>query len=361
MSRPPPPTSTAEEIAQGQFSQRSRGSAPLQSKVGAQPRQPFGVKNNLPGHLQERNSSSTGGSSGGGDKYDGQLATPQQEGAGAAQPKHQHHLLQQRLLQARLLAGGASLTGSSSTSTSGSTPVQHHNRHAAIGPSPLGAAHVESSKSAGSIAPVAQTPRKRTAPFDEILQTRLVRRANDTSSTESPKPHKRSRSSKTDSSVTNENVNTSTSTGSSITAPLRSVQLDDSPDRPDGGVTEAMAIGQRVATATAGQDAGAGSSLTSAASQVSRQTTMPGPPPRPKTTRINKQTCMTEADRIQRERLRQASQMEWRKRFIKAFPGFRFYLDGFDQSGKNEVIAAIEQLGAVRIRDNRDFVPHIPA
>lgn len=142
------------------------------------------------------------------------------------------------------------------------------------------------------------------------------------SGVESPNPHKRSRSSKTDSSIALGSGNAGTT---SIATQIGGVGLDS---------TDAEGELYR---ARRDEDHISGKPHTNP---------LPGPPPRPKTTRIDKQARMTEADRMQRERQRHANQMEWRKRFLRAFPNFRFYLDGFDQASKAEVTLSIEQLGA---------------
>ena len=178
---------------------------------------------------------------------------------------------------------------------------------------------------------VVKTPKKRAIPLEDIHVRNTVpgQRQEDAQSL-SPNPSKRSRSSKHGSSATDP----STSTSLSIATGLGDVNLQSQ----GGSVPAPSAVIARPVPAPP---------LAHPHSHVSRTSAITHP--RPTTTRIDKQSRMTETDRMARERQKTENQREWRKKFLRAFPQFHFHLDGFDQATRSEVTACIEQLGGVSV------------
>jgi regulatory subunit for Cdc7p protein kinase len=154
-----------------------------------------------------------------------------------------------------------------------------------------------------------KTPRKRAVPLEEVHCRNAV----------APNPHKRSRSSSTTTGAT------STST-SSISAAINEVHI-----RSQGGDREGV---------LAGVDQGAADAAADGSLKVEDERASAS-----KTVRIDKQSRLSQTDRMQRDQRKILSTFEWRKKFLRAFPSFRFYLDGYDSGTKAEVEATITSLG----------------
>jgi hypothetical protein len=187
---------------------------------------------------------------------------------------------------------------------------------------------------------IVKTPKKRAIPLEDVHVRNTVpghRMDDHDAHSQSPNPSKRSRSSKQNSSATDP----STSTSLSIATGMGDVNLQS-----QGGimVTTTATLSRPVISQPHSQHTlqpGQSSHVTS------RAGVNPPPHPRPTTTRIDKQSRMTENDRLLREKQNNENKKEWRRKFLKAFPQFHFHLDGFDQTTKAEVTSCIEQLGGV--------------
>lgn len=164
-----------------------------------------------------------------------------------------------------------------------------------------------------------KTPRKRAIPLEDVHARNIVERAP-FENPNSPNPHKRSKSSHNGSSTAG-GASTSTSTSLGISAGIEEVHLEESS-------TAAM---PNEAIASTGRPI-----------QKEKKSAAPTVA---KTIRIDKQSRISPNDRLKREESRSLSTMEWRKRFLRAFPSFRFYLDGFDHTTKIEVSNMIAQFG----------------
>lgn len=161
-----------------------------------------------------------------------------------------------------------------------------------------------------------KTPRKRAIPLEDVHARNIVGRAP-FENVNSPNPHKKSKSSHNGSST----AGCSTSTSLGISAAIDEVHLEESsaaavPNEATASTSRASLKDKKFATSTIA-----------------------------KTIRIDKQSRISPSDRLKREESRSLSTIEWRKRFLRAFPSFRFYLDGFDQSMKAEISSTIAQFG----------------
>lgn len=163
-----------------------------------------------------------------------------------------------------------------------------------------------------------KTPRKRAIPLEDVHARNIVGRGP-FENTHSPNPHKKSKSSHNGSST----AGGSTSTSLGISAAIDEVHLEES---------SAAAVPNEAITST--------SRLLLHKDKKSATSTNVA-----KTIRIDKQSRISPSDRLKREETRSLSTMEWRKRFLRAFPSFRFYLDGFDQSTKADISNTIAQFG----------------
>ena len=74
-----------------------------------------------------------------------------------------------------------------------------------------------------------------------------------------------------------------------------------------------------------------------------------------KTTRIDKLPRVSESERAAREMRRAQELQAYREKYRKAFPTYVFYLDGFDETARNELIARVEALGGVSERRTPAF------
>lgn len=167
-----------------------------------------------------------------------------------------------------------------------------------------------------------KTPKKRAIPLEDVH----VRNTVPGQPGESPNPNKRSRSSKEDSSATDP----STGTSLSIATGLGDVQLQ------SYGTAASATL-----AAVAPRPAPPVPSFHPSKSTVSTH------PSRPTTTRIDKQSRMTENERTLREKQKDENHKEWRKKYMRIFPSLRFHLDSIDEATRIEVTAAVTKLGAV--------------
>lgn len=268
----------------------------------------------------------------------------------ASKPNPTPHLLPSARIHRPAVASPAPMT---SNSTSGTiVPTTSQRFYASHQPSPLGmvkgievpksdedsSEHCQ--KSQAPLSPsIVKTPKKRAIPLEDVHVRNTVpgQRVDPEALSQSPNPNKRSRSSKHGSSATDP----STSTSLSIATGLGDVNLQS-----QGGTAPAPPT-----TTSSRHQLQNPPPLPSlqhmpSHSQLPR-TMVPPPHPRPTTTRIDKQSRMTENDRILREKVKMENQKEWRKKFLRAFPQFRFHLDGFDESTRKEATTIIEQLGGV--------------
>ncbi|PWN33081.1 uncharacterized protein FA14DRAFT_192113 [Meira miltonrushii] len=157
-----------------------------------------------------------------------------------------------------------------------------------------------------------KTPRKRAIPLEDVHARNIVGR-NTFENAKSPNPHKRSKSSHNGSST----AGGSTSTSLGISAAIDEVHLEESSTAESIPSTNRASLkDKKPATSTVA-----------------------------KTIRIDKQSRISPSDRIKREENKSLSTMEWRKKFLRAFPSFRFYLDGFDQATKVDVSNTIAYFG----------------
>lgn len=161
-----------------------------------------------------------------------------------------------------------------------------------------------------------KTPRKRAIPLEDVHARNIVGRAP-FENVKSPNPHKKSKSSHNGSST----AGGSTSTSLGISAAIDEVHLEES---------STAAIPNEAIPPT---------------SRPHLKDKKPATSTVAKTIRIDKQSRISPSDRLKREESKSLSTMEWRKKFLRAFPSFRFYLDGFDQATKVEVSNTIAHFG----------------
>jgi regulatory subunit for Cdc7p protein kinase len=109
-----------------------------------------------------------------------------------------------------------------------------------------------------------------------------------------------------------------------------------------------MASGRTVSTATASNSRGL-SALATPSAQRGAVEQSQNPHPRPTTTRIDKHSRMSEAERAARERSKKEANDEWRRRYLKAFPSFVFHFDALDVNTKEAAKYSIERLGGVSL------------
>lgn len=306
-------------------------------------RQPLSVKNSMPNSAIKNNSSSKG-------EVAGEEAYP-------IKPIPDSHLAP----PARFRRPAAATTISSpplinTSSTTAPSPNQriytsHH-------PSPLGLKVEElpgsdggSSSSSSQMAPaplspsIIKTPKKRAIPVEDVHVRNTVpgHQVDELDGpSQSPNPNKRSRSSKHGSSATDP----STSTSLSIATELGDVNLQS-----QGAASYVPMHHHQDLPPPLPKHHAVQPSHTHAQNHPSRPL-VPPPHPRQTTTRIDKQSRMTENDRLQRERQKIEAQKEWRKKFLKAFPLFHFHLDGFDEALRKEITGIIEQLGGVSTKES---------
>lgn len=241
----------------------------------------------------------------------------------------------------------SSLVSTSIASNAASAGAKHSSYH----PSPLSAAH-RSPFVAATAAPAAavvvkeentvSTPKKRRVPLEDVHCRNVVQEDKD-EVVESPK--KRSRSSNEGNSSAEE-PHTSTSLG--ISQGISDLQVQAPPAKsstqrsvPPPSVTHLPLNTDRERESKSRQPT---SRVTAQLSQHLSQQHM-----RQTTVRIDKQSRITEAERSHLERQKRERTAEWRRKFIKAFPSFRFYLDGFDDTTRQEVMRCIEMLDGVRM------------
>lgn len=66
-----------------------------------------------------------------------------------------------------------------------------------------------------------------------------------------------------------------------------------------------------------------------------------------KTTRIDKNSRLSAAERQEKEELKRKHQQDWRQRYALGFPKFRFYLDAVDDKTKDQVANFVTSCGGV--------------
>ncbi|MCO5579265.1 hypothetical protein L7F22_033119 [Adiantum nelumboides] len=260
----------------------------------------------------------------------------------------------ERALDAKLgdaKVGGAGGAGSGERGERGEGGASAGAKHSSYHPSPLSAAH-RSPFVAATAAPAAavvvkeentvSTPKKRRVPLEDVHCRNVVQEDKD-EVVESPK--KRSRSSNEGNSSAEE-PHTSTSLG--ISQGISDLQVQAPPAKsstqrsvPPPSVTHLPLNTDRERESKSRQPT---SRVTAQLSQHLSQQHM-----RQTTVRIDKQSRITEAERSHLERQKRERTAEWRRKFIKAFPSFRFYLDGFDDTTRQEVMRCIEMLDGVRM------------
>jgi regulatory subunit for Cdc7p protein kinase len=196
------------------------------------------------------------------------------------------------------------------------------------------------------------TPKKRAVPQEEVHCRNIVQGDADADE-RSESPSKRSRSSNTSSStrsgaataeeqavVATAHPSMATSTG--VSATFAEIHMRES-SRSVG-----MASGRTVSTATASNSRGL-SALATPSAQRGAVEQSQNPHPRPTTTRIDKHSRMSEAERAARERSKKEANDEWRRRYLKAFPSFVFHFDALDVNTKEAAKYSIERLGGVSL------------
>lgn len=300
------------------------------------PRQPLGVKNSM-STTSVMNS-----------KKIGTEVSIASEKPYAVKPNQTPHLLPPARIHRPAIASPSPLISGSNV------PPTNQRFYTSHQPSPLGMMKgIEGAKSdekssepfqkfQAPLSPsIVKTPKKRAIPLEDIHVRNTVpgQRVDPEALSQSPNPNKRSRSSKHGSSATDP----STSTSLSIATGLGDVNLQS-----QGGTATAPPISTLSRHQLQNPPLPPLPSLQHNPSHSHLPRTVAHPPhPRPTTTRIDKQSRMTENDRLLREKAKMENQREWRKKFLKAFPQFHFHLDGFDESTRKEATAIIEQLGGV--------------
>lgn len=185
-----------------------------------------------------------------------------------------------------------------------------------------------------------KTPKKRAVPR-EGTHSRNVVDANhhdDEYDEESP-PHKRSRSSKGDSS----GHHGSGSVSGIISKELGKLHV----------VEETAAMTPRSLTGTRPQLQSASSRTRIVAPQTNARQAIPpsqAQTPTTTTTRIDKHSRMSVAERAEKDEDKRQQHQEWRRKFSNGFPKFVFYLDGFDEKSKNQIEHFILGCGGVSRR-----------
>lgn len=150
---------------------------------------------------------------------------------------------------------------------------------------------------------VVLTPKKRAVPQEDVHCRNVIY-----------SPSKRSRSSKHGSSNTDQA--TEPSTGTALTQGFGSFKVADTGR-------------EHVTRAT------------------SARMTNPTTNARPTTTRIDKHSRMTDAERAARDRVKQQETEIWKVKYRKAFPQFVFYLDSFDEATRANLTESLRHLGGV--------------
>lgn len=161
-----------------------------------------------------------------------------------------------------------------------------------------------------------RTPQKRAIPREDVHPRNIV----DDDDEVSPSPHKKSRSSKDDEGVeSGGSIVANTSQG--ISADLKHMNVDEDPNA-------IQAPQHKVPRPTA--------SLSASASL-----------PATTTTRIDKHSRLSAAERAAKDEHSRNTVNEWRKKYIAAFNKFAFYLDGFDAKSKDNMTQVIQRFGGV--------------
>lgn len=168
----------------------------------------------------------------------------------------------------------------------------------------------------------AQTPsRKRSVPREDIHARNIVLDTDDGSP-----PHKRSRSSKDEEASSSIPGTGAESVSGSITSTIAKDMCK-------------MEVGATHRGEPTSSALGAGPS--------ERKSTDGVAPTRPTTTRIDKHSRLSAAERTAREESQRAQMAAWRKKYAYAFSKFAFYLDGFEEKQKSQMSRAIQHCGGV--------------
>lgn len=180
------------------------------------------------------------------------------------------------------------------------------------------AKHIVASRSAAVAAAAAasniglRTPQKRAIPREEVHPRNIVDEDDEASP---PHPHKKSRSSKSEREG-GESANTS----QSISNELNQMNVDE--EGPQPPQPQPRNNTEPIKTAAT-----------------------PSLAPTTTTTRIDKHSRLSAAERAAKDEHTRLTRNDWRKKYIAAFTKFAFYLDGFDDKSKEKMTIAIQRCG----------------